>query len=183
VSASPKANTLTLVATCDRTVSVDIPVKSLRDRAEWSSGWKQRDELEWISTPDDPGGAVARPKGNTVCVVCQGDGFVPCEAKGCKEGLVKIERQKAVVAKVEKLYERQLEALRDLGEEDADAVERAKVIKNQLKVTRNLDKKKEDSRADTDGGSWSDYRNARRDQAVQEWITGEPPKRGPEHQQ
>ena len=73
---------------------------------------------------------------------------MPCEAKGCKEGLVKIERQRAVIEKVEKMFERQLERLReDAGNDDQAATERKMQIKKQLKATRNEAGKLEKSRA------------------------------------
>lgn len=196
VGASPRAKTLTLVATCDRAVSVDIPIKMLRDRMEWSMGWKQRDELEWVGEIDQPGGAVARPKGGTTCSNCKGEGWMPCTAKGCKEGLVKIERQRAVIEKVEKMFERQLERLReDADEDDRVAAERKMQIKKQLKATRDEAGKREKSRAKAarkkqqklvsqDAGSaWSDYRNSQRDELLAKWIEGESIESDPSDQQ
>ena len=159
-------------------------------------GWKQRDELEWVGEIDQPGGAVARPKGGTTCSNCKGEGWMPCEAKGCKEGLVKIERQRAVIEKVEKMFERQLERLReDAGNDDQAATERKMQIKKQLKATRNEAGKLEKSRAqiarkkqqklvsqDT-GSAWSDYRNSQRDELLSQWIAGESIERDPNNQQ
>ena len=130
VGASPKAKTLTLRATCDTSVTVDIPVKFLKDRMEWSAGWKQREELDWVGDVDAPGGAVAYPKGRTTCAKCQGVGTLPCEAKGCREGLVKIEKQRAVIEKTEKFFRRQLEALRETDDEESKR--RSAAIKKQL---------------------------------------------------
>ena len=35
-------------------------IASLKDRMEWSAGWKQREDLDWIGDFDQPGGAVAQ---------------------------------------------------------------------------------------------------------------------------
>ena len=121
---------------------------------------------------------------------------MPCEAKGCKEGLVKIERQRAVIEKVEKMFERQLERLReDADEDDRVAAERKMQIKKQLKATRDEAGKREKSRAkaarkkqqklvsqDT-GSAWSDYRNSQRDELLAKWIEGKSIESDPSDQQ
>ena len=191
VGASPKAKTLTLRATCDTSVTVDIPVKFLKDRMEWSAGWKQREELDWVGDVDAPGGAVAYPKGRTTCAKCQGVGTLPCEAKGCREGLVKIEKQRAVIEKTEKIFRRQLEALRE--NDDEESKRRSAAIKKQLNTKSQMKKERARELADREraekltssdsGDGWSAYRNARRDEDLERWLAGAAVERDPDEQQ
>jgi len=183
VGASPTNKTLTLVATCDRSVQVDVPIKFMKDRMEWSSGWKQREELDWIGDSDQPGGAVARPKGGTTCVVCQGIGTNACEAKGCKSGLFKIERQRAVIEKTEKMFKATLAATANIpeGEIDERTADLRKRMKAQLKTKSKLktQAKREEKQAaadlkekQRDGEDWGNYRRKNRDAFLEEWISG-----------
>ena len=193
VGASPKAKTLTLRATCDTSVTVDVPVKFLRDRMEWSAGWKQKEDLDWTGDADQPGGAVARPKGGATCAKCAGEGAVPCDAVGCQFGLVRIERQRAVIEKTEAIFKRQLEQLR---ERDDDASrERRAMLKKQLNVqaeirkeerAKEIERKRRERAATSDrGGGWADYRNAKKDELLEEFLAGArpPSERDPDEQQ
>jgi tryptophan-rich hypothetical protein len=191
VSASPKAKTLTLRATCDTSITVDIPVKFLKDRMEWSAGWKQREELDWVGDVDAPGGAVAYPKGCTTCTKCQGVGTLPCDAKGCREGLIKIEKQRAVIEKTEKIFRRQLETLRE--NDDDESRRRSAAIKKQLNTKSRVKKERAREQAERKraqkltssdaGDGWSAYRNGRRDEDLERWLAGDAVKRDPDEQQ
>mmetsp|Transcript_8729 Transcript_8729/g.28711 ORF Transcript_8729/g.28711 Transcript_8729/m.28711 type:complete len:303 (-) Transcript_8729:111-1019(-) len=192
VGASPTKKTLTLVATCDRSVQVDVPIKMMKDRMEWSSGWKQREELDWVGDADQPGGAVARPKGGTTCVACQGVGTSACEAKGCKLGVVKLERQRAVIEKTEKMFKATLAAT--AGDDDIDEKTRdlRKRMKAQLKTKSKLktEAKRNEKQAAAelklktkDGEDWGNYRRKTRDAFLEDWIAGDNQKNDPEKQQ
>lgn len=191
VAFSPKAKTATLRATCDTSVTVDVPIAFLKDRMEWSAGWKQREDLDWIGDFDKPGGAVARPKGGASCSKCRGLGTVPCDAEGCEFGVVRIEKQRAVIEKTEKIFKRQLESLRDV-EGDA-AKERRTVLKKQLKTKSQMKKerakaeserKKNEKTSSSDVGGWSDFRNSQRDEILEAWLAGATDRRDePDNQQ
>ena len=183
VGASPTKKTLTLVATCDRSVQVDVPIKMMKDRMEWSSGWKQREELDWVGDADQPGGAVARPKGGTTCVACQGVGTSACEAKGCKLGVVKLERQRAVIEKTEKMFKATLAATAGAADEDLDEKTRdlRKRMKAQLKTKSKLkiQAKRNEKQAAAelklktrDGEDWGNYRRKAKDAFLEDWIAG-----------
>jgi len=180
VGASPKAKTLTLRATCDTSVTVDVPVKFLRDRMEWSAGWKQKEDLDWTGDADQPGGAVARPKGGATCAKCAGAGTLPCDAEGCQFGLVRIERQRAVIEKTEAIFKRQLEQLRE--RDDDASKERRAMLKKQLNVqaemrkeerAKEIERKRRERAVTSDrGGGWADYRNAKKDELLEEFLAG-----------
>jgi len=190
VAFSPKAKTATLRATCDTSVTVDVPIAFLKDRMEWSAGWKQREDLDWIGDFDQPGGAVARPKGGASCSKCRGLGTVPCDAEGCEFGVVRIEKQRAVIEKTEKIFKRQLESLRDV-EGDA-AKERRTMLKKQLKTKSQMKKerakaeserKKNEKTSSSDVGGWSDFRNSQRDEILEAWLAGASERDEPDNQQ
>jgi hypothetical protein len=75
-----------LTATCDRAVSVWVPVKDLKDRVKWSAGWKQREELAWTGDASSALGAVAVPKRGPVCPKCSGDKVEVCVETKCVAG-------------------------------------------------------------------------------------------------
>jgi hypothetical protein len=126
-----------LAATCDREITVWVDVKELKDRNLWSAGWKQREDLDWIGDPDQPGGAVARPKPGAACVVCDGEGKAPCQRKGCVNGAERIRKQKEVIERTEKTFKKVIKATRleDGGEGGGDeaAGEMRRRMKRQLK--------------------------------------------------
>ena len=108
-------------------------MKELKDRMLWSAGWKQRQELAWTGDPNAPGGAVARPKLDTACVVCDGAGSVPCVRKGCELGLERVIRQKQVVAETEKRFKKTLRATRARAAEDEGVRDMRQRMKRQLR--------------------------------------------------
>jgi len=179
-----------LAATCDRDVTLWVPARELKDRARWSAGWKQREDLEWSGDADDPRGAVASPKRGPPCPACDGEGIVPCARKGCEDGAERIARQAAIVEEAEKKLRARRAALKeraDAGDERAKAEMRS--LKAALKATtegkRGRRKKKtraarrrEEEEEDAIGGArngeedWGAHRRARRDARLEAWLRG-----------
>ena len=104
-----------LAATCDRDVTVWVDAKELKDRNLWSAGWKQREDLDWIGDPDQPGGAVAVPKPGAPCVACDGEGRVPCQRRGCVNGAERVRRQREVIERTERTFKKVIKATRGEG--------------------------------------------------------------------
>ena len=71
---------------------------------------------------------------------------MPCDAEGCEFGVVRIEKQRAVIEKTETIFKRQLESLRDV--EGDDAKERRAALKKQLKTKSRM--KRERAKAESE---------------------------------
>ena len=171
-----------LAATCDRDITVWVDVKELKDRNLWSAGWKQREDLDWIGDPDQPGGAVARPKPGAACVVCDGDGKAPCQRKGCVNGAERIRKQKEVIERTEKTFKKVIKATRleDGGEGGGDeaAGEMRRRMKRQLKDMakakpgRRGAKGRADPAVNANNGEedWGAWGRKRRDEKLDKWM-------------
>ena len=174
-----------------------VPVKELKDRMKWSAGWKQREDLDWEGDWDQPGGAIARPKGGAVCPVCKGEGATPCARKGCKEGLAKVQRQREVIERTQAQFKRVLKGTKDA--EDQDTLDMRKRVKRQLKVTSKLKgaaaeeegrqgKKRQRRRQQQAAGNngeedWGARGRSLRDEKLDQWLKGVGPSVNPEDQQ
>ena len=151
-----------LTATCDRAVSVWVPVKELKDRVKWSAGWKQREELVWRGDADAAGGAVAAPKPGPRCPKCFGEGVEVCVQKRCAAGArLRDEREKTerVIRVATERTRRAVKAARRAAREDGDAEAAAFVgrAKKTLRENGAAKKSKRERRREA--------RDARRDDA------------------
>jgi len=104
---------------------------------------------------------------------------------------VKIEKQRAVIEKTEKIFRRQLETLRE--NDDEESKRRSAAIKKQLNTKSQMKKERARELADRkraerltssdSGDGWSAYRNARRDEDLERWLAGTAVERDPDEQQ
>jgi len=195
-SSADKANgkpvaMVNLAATCDREITVWVPTKELKDRELWSAGWKQREELDWSGDPDSPEGAVARPKAGATCVVCEGSGALLCARAGCKLGVVRVNKQKEVVAKTEKQFKRILHATKATTEEDEGVRDMRRRVKRQLKDMSKAGAdmsggKRKSTLQGASGASdedWGAYGRSKRDAKLERWMAGDKVSDDPEDNQ
>lgn len=158
--------------------SAQVSVKELKNRELWSAGWRQREDLEWSGDPHSPEGAVARPKSGTSCVVCDGEGRVPCARRGCAMGLERVQRQKEVVAKTEKQFKRVLRDTKGRADGDEATRDMRRRMKRQLKDMSKADGprrnrgKKSSAAANNGDEDWGAYGRARRDEKLERWMRG-----------
>lgn len=154
-----------LTATCDRAVSVWVPVKDLKDRVKWSAGWKQREELEWTGDANSALGAVAVPKPGPVCPKCSGDRFEVCVEKKCVAGTKKRrekEKTETVIRETTARARRAVKAARKKAEEEGDVDAAAYVgrAKKTIKVVGEAKRSKRERRRAARSGASDDDEGA-----------------------
>ena len=150
-----------LTATCDRAVSVWVPVKDLKDRVKWSAGWKQREELAWTGDANSALGAVAVPKPGPVCPKCSGDRFEVCVEKKCVAGTKKRrekEKTETVIRETTARARRAVKAARKKAEEEGDVDAAAYVgrAKKTIKVVGEAKRSKRERRRAARSGASDD---------------------------
>lgn len=172
-----------LAATCDRDVTVWVDVKELKDRHLWSAGWKQREDLDWIGDPDQPGGAVAVPKPGAPCVACDGEGRVPCQRRGCVNGAERVRKQREVIERTERTFKKVIKATRGEGTEGEAGEAAAELRRRMKRQLKDMAKAKPGGRAGRDRGDtvsrgnngngeedWGAWGRRRRDEKLDKWM-------------
>ena len=170
-----------LAATCDRDVTVWVDVKELKDRTLWSAGWKQREDLDWIGDPDQPGGAVAVPKPGAPCVACDGEGRVPCQRRGCVNGAERLRKQREVIERTERTFKKVIKATRGEGTEGEAGEAAAELRRRMKRQLKDMAKAKPGGRAGRNRGDavsrgnngdedWGAWGRRRRDERLDKWM-------------
>ena len=173
-----------LAATCDRDVTVWVDAKELKDRNLWSAGGKQREDLDWIGDPDQPGGAVAVPKPGPPCVACDGEGRVPCSRRGCVNGAERVRKQREVIERTERTFKKVIKATRGEGTEgEAGEAAKAELRRRMKRQLKDMAKAKPGGRARRDRGDavsrgnngngeedWGAWGRRRRDEKLDKWM-------------